>query len=142
MKVETSIEVKQVKPKFPLSDVFTKIDKKGCAKCKLCAKEIHYASRGLHALLAHCQTGVHTQRFTNIITTQSVAQLLRRDEDSALASTNAAEKIRESAMPKLPVAMCDRISNAEVDVHVYVCVCRVGCIYRVGGSAGCICRVG
>lgn len=86
--------------------------------------------------------GYTHQRFTNIITTQSVAQLLRRDKDSALASTNAAEKIRESAMPKLPVAMWDRISSAEVGVHVYVCVCGVGCIYRVGGSAGCICRVG
>nr|XP_055069280.1 uncharacterized protein LOC129450264 [Misgurnus anguillicaudatus] len=116
LKLETTIQVHAVKHTFILSDFFKKIEKKGCAKCTLCMKEINYSSRGVHALFAHCQTSIHTNRVTSILSTQSVAQLLRK-EDPLPATQNqasAAEKIRESV--KLPVPMCNRIANAEAIV--------------------------
>ena len=66
-----------VKHNFPLFDFLKKMEKKGCAKCTLCIKEINYASRGVHALYAHCKADIHQRKVTKTITTQSVAQLLR-----------------------------------------------------------------
>ena len=68
LKGETAIEVKGVKRNFKLSDLKTFFfEKKGCAKCTLCVKELNYGSRGLHALLAHCQSTIHTQRVASIV---------------------------------------------------------------------------
>ena len=104
--------------------LFFLMEKKGCAKCTLCVKELNNGSRGLHALLAHCQSTIHTQRVASIVSTQSVAQLLCKDNPLPATSQNqasAAEKIRESVV--LPIPMCNRIANGEVCVCVCVCVC-------------------
>ena len=60
MKLDTSIEVKQIKHTFPLSDFF--LEKLTKRFVLLCTKEINYSSRVVHALLAHCQTEVHRQK--------------------------------------------------------------------------------
>ena len=77
LKLEATTEVNSVKHNFPLFDFLKKIEKKGCAKCTLCIKEINYASRGVHALYAHCKADIHRRKVTTTISTQSVAQLLR-----------------------------------------------------------------
>lgn len=83
LQVETEIEVKTAKHKFKMSDFFKKKLKKGYAKCTVCMKEINYGNKGVHALLKHCQSAIHTQRVATIISTQSVAQLLCQDKPAS-----------------------------------------------------------
>ena len=65
LKLDTKIEVKGAEHTFPLVDVFKKNYKKGLARCILCRKEINYANKGSHALLAHCKTELHKKKVYN-----------------------------------------------------------------------------
>ena len=67
LKLDATIEVKGTPHTFPLSHFFNTVDEKGYARCTLCLKEINYANKGYHALLAHCRTDVHRQKVYNVI---------------------------------------------------------------------------
>lgn len=109
LKLEVKTEVKGVQYSFPLSQYFKKIDKAGYCKCSLCCKEINYGKKGSHALMAHCQTEVHKQKVSTILTTTSVLPPVPVPTQSA---PKGPELMRERV--RLPVPVFQRVANAEV----------------------------
>ena len=117
LKLKAKIEVKGAEHTFPLVDVFKKINKTGLARCILCQKEINYANKGSHALLAHCKTELHKKKVYNITTTHSVApSFLPESEASTSALQQGPENIRQRSQAILPTPTVNRIANAEVGV--------------------------
>ena len=122
LKNDVKIEVKGQEHTFPLSDIFKKINKKGIARCILCCKEINYANKGSHALIAHCKTDVHKNKVFTIATTQSVTSMLpppstpSPEVRAGMSSTpqQGPEGIRHRYQAKLPTALANRTANAEV----------------------------
>jgi len=88
-------------------------------RCILCHKEIHYANKGSHALLAHCKTEMHRKKVIDITTTHSVASLLDSETRASTSATNQCpENIRQQYQTKLPTPTVNRIANAEVGLVV------------------------
>lgn len=109
LKLEVKTEVKGVQHSFLLSQYFKKIDKAGYCKCRLCCKEINYGKKGSHALIAHCQTEVHKQKVSTILTTTSV---LPPDPVPTQSAPKGPELMRERV--RRPVSVSQRVANAEV----------------------------
>lgn len=106
---------------FHLGDVFSKINRQGFARCILCIKDINYATKGSHALQAHCQTEVHQKKVQMIASTRSLASiLLPASANQSAASQSQAcqgpETIRQQCQGKIHVPVTNRIAIAEVGV--------------------------
>ena len=125
-----TIEINGKNESFFLRDFFKKLDVSGKAKCMLCVKEINYGSKGVTALIEHATKAKrHVEKCAQKCKNYSVMDMgiLPASSSTSSSSVTTAQQVygihpslvkqgvRHEQKQSL-VPMCDRISNAEVNI--------------------------
>ena len=105
--------------KVSLGDDISKTDDAGQAVCKLCNKYINYGSRGAVALDDHVKSAKHIGLVKQRQSSHKIKELFEQQKEGA-GEDVPRDKLPTSDITSKLVPMCDRISNAEVNIIFYI----------------------